>query len=79
MNHSIHYVSGFFEHLQQADAVFTKLIAQGLPPERVQIYKHHSPAIAHEPTERNNEVLKDILVDGTVLVLVLELEQVLVR
>jgi len=54
MNYSIHYVSGFFEHLQQEDAVFTKPIAQRLPSERVQIYKHHSPEIAHEPIEGNN-------------------------
>lgn len=66
MNHYIHYVSGFFVHNQEADDVFTKLIAQGLPPERVQIYTHHSPALAHKPTEDNNEVLKDILVDGTI-------------
>lgn len=66
MNHYIHYVSGFFEHHQAADDVFTKLIAQGLPRERVQIYTHHSPALVHDPTEGNNEVLKDILVDGTI-------------
>lgn len=66
MNHYIHYVSGFFEHNKEADDVFTKLIANGLPPERVQIYKHHSPAIAHESSEGNNEVLKDILVDGSI-------------
>ncbi len=66
MNHYIHYVSGFFEHHQEADDIFTKLIAQGLPSERVQIYTHHSSAHTHEPTEGNNEVLKDILVDGSI-------------
>jgi hypothetical protein len=66
MNKNMHYVSGFFEHHQQADAVLTKLIAQGLPRERVQIYTHHSPAFAHEPSEGDNEVLKDIAVDGTI-------------
>ncbi|ABE55541.1 conserved hypothetical protein [Shewanella denitrificans OS217] len=66
MNHYTHYVSGFFEHNQEADDVFTKLIENGLPPERVKIYTHHSPALTHKPTEGNNEVLKDILVDGTI-------------
>tara|TARA_R110001583_G_scaffold9433_13_gene44820 strand:+ start:551 stop:1096 length:546 start_codon:yes stop_codon:yes gene_type:complete len=70
MNNDIHYVSGIFEHHQEADDVFTKLITQGLPKERVQIYTHHSPAhtseVTHEPTEDNNKVLKDILVDGSI-------------
>jgi hypothetical protein len=66
MNNYIHYVSGFFEHNQEADDGFTKLIANGLPPEHVKIYIHHSPTHAHESTEVNNEVLKDILVDGTI-------------
>lgn len=66
MNNYIHYVLGFCEHNQEADDGFTKLIANGLPPERVKIYKHHSPTHAHEFTEGNNEVLKDILVDGTI-------------
>lgn len=66
MNHYIHYVSGFFEHQREADDVFAKLISQGLPHERVQNYRHHAPALAHEPSEGSNEVLKDILVDGSI-------------
>jgi hypothetical protein len=63
MNNYIHYVSGFFEHNQEADDGFTKLIANGLPPEPVKIYIHHSPTLSHESTEGNNEILKDILVE----------------
>jgi hypothetical protein len=66
MNHYIHYVSGFFEHDQEANDVFEKLIAQGLPSEHVHIYTHHSPAHTHESSEGSNEILKDILVDGSI-------------
>lgn len=66
MNHYLHYVSGFFAHREEADDVFAKLIAQGLPPERVQIYSSRAIPPVHEPTESSNDVLKDVLVDGTI-------------
>lgn len=66
MNHYTHYVSGFFEHREEANDVFTKLIAQGIPSERVQIYDSSSVAASHESEEGNNEVLKEVLVDGTI-------------
>ena len=64
MNHYIHYVSGFFEHRAEADDAFNKIIAQGLPDERVQLHTHHLPT--RESTEGSNEVLKDVLEDGAI-------------
>jgi hypothetical protein len=66
MNHYAHYVSGFFVHHAEADDVFEKLIAQGLPSERVKIYTVRKTAPTHETTESSNDVLKEILVDGTI-------------
>lgn len=66
MNHYIHYVSGFFAQREAANDVFEKLISQGLPRERVQIYAKHTAAPTHEPAESSNEVLKEVLVDGTI-------------
>jgi len=66
MNHHNHYVSGFFEHHQEADDVFAKLVAQGIPRARVKIYTSASPTIVHKPSADSNEVLKDVLVDGTI-------------
>jgi len=66
MNHDVHYVSGFFAHQEEVNDVFTKLIAQGLPRERVQIYTYQSPTPTHESSDGSNEVLKDVLVDGTI-------------
>jgi len=62
----VHYVSGFFAHREEADDVIEKLIAQGIAPDRVQIYKQNSPTPTHEATESSNQVLKDVLIDGTI-------------
>ena len=43
-----------------------KLVAQGLPRERVQTYSELKTAPEHEPVESSNQVLKEILVDGTI-------------
>jgi VIT1/CCC1 family predicted Fe2+/Mn2+ transporter len=67
MNHDVHYVCGFFAHQEEVDDVFTKLIAQGLPRERVQIYTYQSPRPTHESSDGSNEVLKDVLVYGTIV------------
>jgi hypothetical protein len=66
MNHYTHYVSGFFEHREEANDVYTKLIAQGIPEERVQIYDSRSVTPTHKSVEGSNEVLKEVLVDGTI-------------
>lgn len=62
----VHYVSGFFAHREEANDVFDKLIAQGLPRERVQTYNPSTIAPTHEPAESSNQVLKEVLVDGTI-------------
>lgn len=59
-----HYVSGFFEHRNDANDVIEKVIAQGIARERVQIYSADSPVSNHEAEESSNKVLKDVLVDG---------------
>lgn len=66
MNNYIHYVSGFFEHRQEADDVVAKLLAKGLPRERVKLYTAESVAPIHKSTEGSNEVLKDVLKDGAI-------------
>lgn len=66
MKHYTHYVSGFFAHSKAAEDVFQKLIAQGLPKERVQMYSALTTAPVHESTEGSDQVLKEILVDGTI-------------
>ena len=66
MNDYVHYVSGFFAQRDEADDVVEKLISQCIPRERVQVYKHDSPVVKHEATESSNQVLKDVLVDGTI-------------
>lgn len=66
MNNYLHFVSGFFAHSKAADDVFKKLIAQGLPKERVQMYSKLTTAPVHESTEGSDQVFKEILVDGTI-------------
>jgi hypothetical protein len=64
MKDYVHYVSGYFTHQDQAEDVFSKLIATGLPRNRVQIYTSHSSA--HVSSGGSNQVLKKILIDGTI-------------
>ncbi len=56
-----HHVSGFFAYRQEAESTFLKLIEQGLPYARLQIFE----ADAETQTE-SNAVLKDVLVDGAI-------------
>ena len=66
MKEYVHYVSGFFAHSKEANDVLEKLVAQGLPRGRVLLYTELTKAPVHEPTESSNQVLKEILVDGTI-------------
>lgn len=66
MTDCVHYISGFFAHPKAAGDVFEKLISQGLPRERVQIYSSQTVAPVHESTESSNKVVKDISVDGAI-------------
>lgn len=66
MDKYLHYVSGFFVTRETADSAFSRLLEQGLPRERLQIFE--PSLIPHPPVSNpdSNEVLKDVLVDGTI-------------
>ena len=68
MNEYRHHVSGFFANRGDADSTLSKLVEQGLPRERLQIFETDSasPAPAPAPKEDSNAVLKDVLVDGAI-------------
>jgi outer membrane lipoprotein SlyB len=60
-----HHLSGFFEHRDIAQKAFDQLVAQGLPAERVHLFDATSSP-EHKSTEGSNQVLKNMLVDGTI-------------
>jgi len=66
MNDYSHHVSGFFANREEAQSVFTTLIARGVPRERLQLYDTDTPTLAPAPQEDSNAVLKNVLVDGTI-------------
>ena len=61
-----HHVSGFFAQREEADSTSSKLVAQGIPSKRVQIFDAALAPPAPAPLAASNATLKDILVDGTV-------------
>jgi len=61
-----HYLSGFFEHRDQAELALNQLHSQGIPPLRIQLFDANSTPLAHKSTDSSNEVLKEVLVDGAV-------------
>jgi len=61
-----HHVSGFFAHREEAESVFSRLVERGLPRERLQIFAADSAPSESTPKEGSNEVLKDMVVDGTI-------------
>lgn len=66
VSHMNHYVSGFFVHQEEAGGVYEKLIAGGIPTERVRLYTNQLDLPEHKLSESSNEVLKYVLVDGTI-------------
>lgn len=60
-----HHLSGLFEHRDIAQQTLDKLIAQGIPANRVHLFDATS-SLQHHPVDDSNRVLKDILVDGTI-------------
>lgn len=64
MNEYRHHVSGFFAHREEAERALSRLVEQGLPPERLQIYTATSSSPAQEA--RSDGVLQDVLVDGAI-------------
>src|SRR5450759_1390140 len=61
-----HHVSGFFSNRDEAKITFSRLLEQGLPRERLQIFETDTAASAPAPKRDSNAVLKDVLVDGTI-------------
>jgi len=70
MNPYRHHVSGFFANRQEAESVLTRLVEQGIPRARLQLFDTSSVAPAttpHAPPHaRSDEVLQDIVTDGAV-------------
>lgn len=61
-----HFLSGFFEHRDQAQIVFDQLVEKGLPSTRLHMFDADSPPQQHKSNEGSNEVLKDVLVDSAI-------------
>lgn len=64
-----HHVSGFFAHRDQAELALSRLVEQGLPRERLQLFEKSdlpSPGSAPAREAGSKEVLKDVLVDGAI-------------
>ena len=61
-----HYVSGFFVHPHEAESVASKIIENGLPNNRVHIFNKDSVLPPHTAKDSSDEVLKDVIVDGTI-------------
>ena len=61
-----HHVSGFFAHREEAESASSRLVEQGLPRERIQIFDAALAPPAPTPLAASNEVLKDVLVDGAI-------------
>jgi hypothetical protein len=66
-----HHVSGFFAHLEQAEIVISKLIANGLPCGRVHIFNKNAISSHHEAYHEakisNHAVLKDVLAQNAIV------------
>ena len=71
MSNYRHHLSGFFAHLPQAEQVVSKLIANGIPRERIHLFDKNSvesgqAAINRTATDSDDKVLKDVVVDGAI-------------
>lgn len=66
MNEYHHHVSGFFAHRKQAEGVFSRLVEQGLPHERLHIFTADAAASDAAQNEGSNGVLQDVIVDGSI-------------
>ena len=61
-----HHVSGFFAHHAEAGIVLSKLVERGFPRERIRIFAADPVAPELQREGGSNEVLKDVIVDGTI-------------
>lgn len=60
-----HHVSGFFATRVEAESASDKLVALGLPRDRLRMFETN-PAPAKTVPANSNEVLKDIVADGAI-------------
>jgi hypothetical protein len=61
-----HHVSGFFVEREKADITVSRLVAQGIPRERLHLFDADSAPPAREHDTDSKKVLKDVLVDGAI-------------
>ncbi len=66
MDENRHHVSGFYSQREEAESVLASLVARGFPRNQVQIFANDSTASAPTAQGKNNEMLKDVLVDGAI-------------
>ena len=66
MNEYRHHVSGFFANTDDAERTLSKLVEQGLPRERMQIYTADSTSSSPAQEAKSDGVLQDVLVDGAI-------------
>lgn len=66
MNEYRHHVSGFFAQRDEAESALSKLVEQGFPRERVQIYAADSATSSPAQEAKSDGVLHDVLVDGAI-------------
>jgi hypothetical protein len=67
MNEYRHHVSGFFAHRDAAESTLSRLLAGGLPRDRVQIFTPNSvPPVSPQAEKKSDDVLRDVLVDATI-------------
>lgn len=61
-----HYVSGFFAHREETEKVVSQLLLAGLPLGRVHLFDKETVLPPTDDKDRNQTMLKDILVDGAI-------------
>jgi hypothetical protein len=61
-----HHVSGFFARREEAEGAQARLLAHGLPGERLHLVSGDTALPAPAPPEGSKAVLKNILVDGAI-------------
>lgn len=66
MDQYLHYVSGFFAHREEAEAVCASLGKRGVPRERLQIFAAESASSGTKPKGENNKVLKSVIKDAAI-------------
>ena len=66
MNEYRHHVSGFFAQREEAESTLSRLVEQGLPRGRMQIFAAESTSSSPAQEAKSDGVLQDVLVDGAI-------------